>query len=103
MDNKEEKIKEDKKIKELEKSNNRLREIIDEQNKQKHIRKQNTNIYYGIRFIQVLCIGVAVFGGLWKGTEVMNLDTPEFMIVYGGAGALISEIVARVFKKKIIK
>jgi len=97
MDNK------DEKIKELEEYNERLKEIIDDEDKQKASNETKTNIYYGIRFIQVLCIGVAVFGGLWKGTEVMNLDTPEFMIVYGGAGALISEIVARVFKKKIIK
>ena len=97
MDNKEEKIKE------LEEYNTRLKAVIDQEDKQQSNNETKTNIYYGIRFIQVLCIGVAVFGGLWKGTEVMNLDTPEFMIVYGGAGALISEIVARVFKKKIIK
>jgi len=93
----------DDKIKELEKNNENLRNIIDQKNKEKHDNDTKTNIYYGIRFVQVLCIGVAVFGGLWKGTEVLNLDTPEFMIVYGGSGALISEIIARLFKKKIIK
>lgn len=91
------------KIKELEERNKRLKNIIEEDNKKKQQNETKTNIYYGIRFIQVLCIGIATFGALWKGTEVLNLDTPEFMIVYGGSGALISEIVARVFKKKIIK
>ena len=94
---------EENKIKELEDHNKRLKEIIDQKNKVKADNETKTNIYYGIRFVQVLCIGVAVFGGLWKGTEVLNLDTPEFMIVYGGAGAVISEVIARVFKKKIIK
>ena len=74
-----------------------------EEREKKEQQETKTNIYLGIRFIQVLCIGIAVFGALWKGTEVLNLDTPEFMMVYGGAGALISEIIARVFKKKIIK
>lgn len=91
------------KIKELKEHNERLKDLIDQKDKVIAIKETKTNIYYGIRFVQVLCIGVAVFGGLWKGTEVMNLDTPSFMIVYGGSGALISEIIARLFKKKIIK
>ena len=94
---------EDDKIKKLEEHNEKLKDIIDQKNKIKAANETKTNIYYGIRFVQVLCIGVSVFGGLWKGTEVMNLDTPSFMIVYGGSGALISEVIARVFKKKIIK
>ena len=91
------------KIKELEDKNERLKEIIDQKDKVKAATETKTNIYYGIRFVQVMCIGVAMFGGLWKGTEVMNLDTPSFMMVYGGTGAVISEVIARVFKKKIIK
>ena len=62
-----------------------------------------SNVYYGIRIVQVICIGFAVFGAMWKGTEILNLDTPEFMMVYGIGGAIISEILARVFKKKILK
>ena len=62
-----------------------------------------TSIYFGIRFVQVLCIGVFIFGVLWEGTEQFNMTTPQFMIFYGGVGAVISEVVARVFKKKIIK
>lgn len=66
--------------------------------------KENKNmIYYAMRFIQVLCIGIAVFGALWKGTEIFNLDTPSFMMVYGSAGALLSEGIARLFKKKHLK
>ena len=90
-------------IKELEEKNKRLRETIEQKSKQEHDNETKTNIYYGIRFVQILCIGIAAFGALWKGTEVLNLDTPEFMMVYGVSGALISEIVARVFKKKIMK
>ena len=76
------------------------------ENKLKEIEKNaetKTNIYYGIRFIQMLCIGAFVFGTLWEGTEQFNMTTPQFLMVYGGAGAVISEVVARVFKKKIIK
>jgi len=90
-------------IENLEEKNKRLQEIIKEERKNREDKQTKTNIYLGIRFIQMICIGLAVFGGLWKGTEVMSLDTPEFLMVYGGLGAIISEIVARIFKKKIIK
>jgi hypothetical protein len=91
------------KIKELEEHNKKLKEIIYEKDKAKAQQESKTNIYYGIRFVQVLCIGVFTFGVLWQGTETFNMNTPQFMMVYGGAGAVISEVVARVFKKKIIK
>jgi len=90
-------------IENLEEKNKRLQEIIKEERKNREDKQTKTNIYLGIRFIQMICIGLAVFGGLWKGTEILNLDTPSFLIVYGGLGAIISEIVARIFKKKIIK
>jgi len=90
-------------IKDLKDKNKRLINEIERKNEEISKEETKTNIYYGIRFVQVICIGLAVFGALWKGTEIMNLDTPSFMMVYGGAGALISEIIARVFKKKIIK
>ena len=93
----------DEKIKELEEKNKRLIEQVENKREQQNQQETRTNIYYGVRFIQVLCIGIATFGALWKGTEILYLDTPEFMMVYGGAGALISEIIARVFKKKILK
>ena len=52
------------------------------------------------RVIEMLCIGAFVFGFLWNGTEVMNLTTPQFMMLYGGSGAVLSEVVARIIKKK---
>jgi len=62
-----------------------------------------TNVYYAVRFVQIICIGVAVFGGLWQGTETFNMTTPQFMMLYGSCGAVISEVIARLFKKKISK
>ena len=56
--------------------------------------------YLAIRYIEMICIGVFVFGALWEGTIVMNLSTPQFLMIYGGCGALISEVLARLFKKK---
>lgn len=53
------------------------------------------------RFIEILCIGAFVFGSLWSGTEVMNLTTSQFMMLYGGSGAVISEVIARILKKKL--
>lgn len=55
--------------------------------------------YVIIRMIQLLCIGAFVFGSLWEGTIRFNLSTPQFLMVYGGTGAVISEIIARVFKR----
>jgi len=55
--------------------------------------------YVAIRFIQMICIGAFVFGALWEGTLVMNLTTPQFLMVYGGTGAVLSEVLARFFKR----
>ena len=90
-------------VKDLKERNERLEQIIDEKNKQQHDIETKTNVYHGIRFIQMICIGLSIFGALWKGAEVLNLDTTSFLMVYGGIGAGISEIVARIFKKKITK
>ena len=56
--------------------------------------------YLATRYIQMICIGAFVFGMLWEGTIVMNFSTPQFLMVYGGCGAIISEMLARLFKKK---
>lgn len=56
--------------------------------------------YLAMRYIQMICIGAFVFGALWEGTLVMNLSTPQFLMVYGLCGAVISEVLARLFKKK---
>jgi hypothetical protein len=55
--------------------------------------------YVIIRLVQLICIGAFVFGGLWEGTIRFNLTTPQFLMIYGGTGAIISEILARMFKK----
>ena len=61
---------------------------------------ENTNTKYIVmRYIQMICVGAFVFGALWEGTIKFNLTTPQFLIVYGGTGAVISEVLARVFKK----
>ena len=52
-------------------------------------------VYIGFRYIEGICIAVFVFGLLWEGTELMNLTLPQFLILYGGAGAIISELMAR--------
>ena len=56
--------------------------------------------YIVIRGIQSICIAVFVFGFLWNGTEVMQLSASQFMMLYGGCGTIVSEVVARLFKKK---
>jgi len=56
--------------------------------------------YLVMRYVQIICIGAFVFGALWEGTIVMNLTTPQFLMIYGGCGAIISEVLARLFKKK---
>jgi hypothetical protein len=66
---------------------------------------ENTrNMYLAVRYIEGICIAVFVFGFLWNGTEILNLSLPEFLMLYGGCGAVLSEVLARVihrqFKKK---
>jgi cellobiose-specific phosphotransferase system component IIC len=56
--------------------------------------------YLAARYIEILCISLFVFGFLWNGTEVMNLTTPQFFMLYGGSGAVICEVLARLFSKK---
>ena len=57
------------------------------------------NRYVVVRVVQLICIGAFVFGALWEGTIRFNLTTPQFLMVYGGTGAVISEIIARFFKR----
>jgi hypothetical protein len=65
--------------------------------------KSNGLIYAAIRCIECFSIALFIFGTLWEGTEVFNLSTPQFLMLYGGTGVLISEALARIFsnKKKI--
>lgn len=60
------------------------------------------DIYAIIRFIQFFSIGVFIFGALWEGTLRFNFTTPQFLMVYGLIGAVVSEVIARLFKKKML-
>jgi len=53
------------------------------------------NIYIGIRYLEGICIAVFLFGSLWESTEILKLTLPQFLMLYGGAGAVISELMAR--------
>ena len=56
--------------------------------------------YVLVRYIQLVCIGAFIFGMLWDGTLVLNLRLPEFLMLYGGVGSVVTELLARYFKKK---
>jgi hypothetical protein len=80
-----------------------MNEEIKEEEKKKEAEKkveEPSPSYMIARAIELLCIGAFIFGFLWNGTEMMNLTTPQFMMLYGGSGAVISEVVARIIKKK---
>ena len=61
------------------------------------------NVYIAFRFIEVICIGVFIFGFLWEGTELLKLTLPEFMMLYGGVGAVLSEGIARILHRYLKK
>lgn len=61
-----------------------------------------TGVYLFLRGLEIICIGAFVFGLLWEGTIVLNLSTPQYFMMYGGIGAVITEILARLFKKKML-
>ena len=67
-------------------------------------KNENTrNAYLAFRYIEGICIAVFVFGFLWNGTEILKLTLPQFMMLYGGCGAAISELLARLFYNIIKK
>lgn len=47
---------------------------------------------------EILGIAAFIFGAFWKGANVMALSPSEFLMLYGGLGAVICEIVARGLK-----
>jgi len=61
------------------------------------------SVYIAFRYIEGICIAVFLFGFLWHGTEVLNLTLPQFMMLYGGVGALVSEGLARILFKFLKK
>jgi len=56
--------------------------------------------YLAMRYIQCFCIALFIFGMLWNGTEVLKLTVSQFMMVYGGMGIVVTEIMARLFSGK---
>lgn len=65
---------------------------------------ENTkNVYIAFRYIEGICIAVFVFGFLWNGTDILQLTFPQFMMLYGGTGAVISELIARLIHKQLKK
>jgi hypothetical protein len=58
--------------------------------------------YVAVRILECLSVAAFIFGFLWNGTEVLNLTTPQFMMLYGGSSAVICEVLARLFSKKKI-
>lgn len=64
---------------------------------------EKEDVYISLRIVECICIGVFTFGLLWEGAEVLKLSTPEFMMLYGGIGAFISEVLARIFHKQVKK
>jgi len=59
--------------------------------------------YIGVRLIEFICIAAIIFGALWEGTEIFNLTLPQFLMLYGSLGAVVSEGLARILKKKVKK
>jgi len=56
--------------------------------------------YVVVRIVEFVSIAAIIFGAAWQGTESFNLTMPQFCMLYGGIGALVSEILARILKKK---
>lgn len=60
-------------------------------------------VYLSIRIVEVICIGVFVFGLLWHGTDTLKLTFAQFMMLYGGVGAAVSEGAARIIHRQLKK
>ena len=56
--------------------------------------------YVAVRLIECFCIAIFVFGLVWNTTELLSLTLPQFMMLYGGLGGVISEVIARKLGKK---
>jgi hypothetical protein len=56
--------------------------------------------YLAFRYIEIICAGAFIFGFLWNGTETLKLTISQFLMLYGGLGAVICEVLARLFSKK---
>jgi hypothetical protein len=51
--------------------------------------------YIAVRLIEFISIAAIIFGAAWEGTETFNLSMPQFCMLYGGIGAVVSEILPK--------
>jgi len=56
--------------------------------------------YVAFRGLEVLSICIFIFGFMWNSTEMLKLSVQEFMMLYGGFGAVVCEILSRIFSSK---
>ena len=55
--------------------------------------------YAGVRMVELICVAAFMFGLLWQGADTLKLTVPQFLMLYGGAGAVVCEAMARLLKK----
>lgn len=55
--------------------------------------------YVGVRMVELICVAAFLFGLLWQGADTLKLTVPQFLMLYGGAGAVVCEAMARALKK----
>jgi len=53
------------------------------------------NKYVAIRMLELVFGAAFFFGIMWSGVGTISLTMPQFLALYGGAGALICELFAR--------
>lgn len=63
-------------------------------------KEKASDLYIGLRFLEIVCIVVFMFGFMWHTSEVYELTLQQWMMLYGGSGALLIEAVVRIIKKK---
>ena len=54
----------------------------------------------GLRITQAICVAAFVFGLMWEGSIGMELRLSQFLVLYGGIGALVSEALVRILMAK---
>lgn len=59
-----------------------------------------TDAVTGLRVIEALCVGFFILGVMWQGADVLKLTLPQFLMLYGGVGAIISDLAARVLGRQ---
>jgi hypothetical protein len=49
--------------------------------------------------IELICVAAFLFGLLWQGADTLRLTVPQFMMLYGGVGAVVCEAMARLLNR----